>query len=590
MRRKFDFIKNKGRLWVLLLIIVISVVAIIYYGDKKEGYHIDELYSYGLANSEYLPFMHFGVSGYDVKDWMMEYGAGESFGDLFSNLTKDFIILKDADFNFYNTEIYQAYCTAQANSADTYTSTWVPRQDYVDYLAVSENNTFNYASVYYNQRGDVHPPFFYILLHTVCSIFQGSFSKWLGIGLNIVISVITLLVLYKMCVRHFMDERLALVILVTFAFSSGFISTALFIRMYALLTLMTLLCCFTHLEILRNHFTITRKLGVCLFLSVLGGYYTQYYFVLYAIGIAFVMTILFIYNRKWKGAVTYVAILISAAAVGIAIWPFSVKHVFSGYRGRESLQVLKEGDFFLYKADYMIDNIWNYMFGGNEWIFPVVVGVSALFCIVLRRKKVSYGKAALIAFPVVGYTLIVGQISPFLTDRYVMCTYPFWCIIFVWAAYSAGVALLEKVRNNENIDNPRLQAVLLVLLGVILVGMNNFVMHTPGYLASGGQETYEVPENTDCVYVLTNDTWNESAEDTNILAKCKRVGVVYERNLELLAEEYANEPGEYLAVMVNYNLDAESVLQRVRESFHVEDMTEVRRDYGGNVLRILLKR
>lgn len=50
----------------------------LYYGSQKEGYHFDELYSYGLANSEYLPFMHFGESGYDVKNWMMDYGPGES--------------------------------------------------------------------------------------------------------------------------------------------------------------------------------------------------------------------------------------------------------------------------------------------------------------------------------------------------------------------------------------------------------------------------------------------------------------------------------------------------------------------------------
>ena len=74
------------KLWIekciLVLIIAVSLVTMIVYGDQKEGYHLDEIYSYGLANSEYLPFMHFGESGYGVKDWMLEYGAGESFGIL----------------------------------------------------------------------------------------------------------------------------------------------------------------------------------------------------------------------------------------------------------------------------------------------------------------------------------------------------------------------------------------------------------------------------------------------------------------------------------------------------------------------------
>ena len=580
---------KKGTFFAHIFIVIICVFAIIYFGHKKEGYHVDELYSYGLSNSEYLPFMHFGVSGYDVKDWMLEYGAGENFGDLFSNLIKDFHILKAAGFDFYNTEIYRAYCIAQANSADTYTSTWVPGQDYVDYLAVSDSNTFNYASVYYNQRGDVHPPLFYMLLHTICSMFQGVFSKWFGIGLNIAISVLSLLVLYRMCVKHFGEERLAIVILITYAFSCGFITTALFIRMYALLTLMTLLCCYAHLELQRNNFEMTRKIGIGLFLSVLGGYYTQYYFVLYAIGIAVVMVVNLIYRHKWKSLIKYISVLISAAAVGIVIWPFSLKHVFSGYRGRASLQVFKEGNFVLYKAEAMLNNIWGNMFGGKGGIFLGIMVVSALICI-LMKKKIFYGKVCLIVLPIVGYALIVGQISPFLADRYVMCTYPFWCIFFIGVVYTAGTCLLERVCKKECLVSNlnRLKTAVLVFSGLLLVCSNNFVTHTPGYMFPGGQETYELPENTDCLYVLPNGTWNESAEYTNILAKCNRVGIVYESNLELLSEDYGKEAGDYLVVMIGSGLDDSSILKRVRESFHVEDMKEIRRDQTGNVLRILL--
>ncbi len=71
----------------------------------KEEYHVDEVYSYGLANSEYLPFMHFGQHDYNVRGWMEEYGAGESLGQLFGNLISDLKILKES-------VIYQDYLTA----------------------------------------------------------------------------------------------------------------------------------------------------------------------------------------------------------------------------------------------------------------------------------------------------------------------------------------------------------------------------------------------------------------------------------------------------------------------------------------------
>lgn len=121
---------KRGRI-LLLPIMLVCLITMIYFGTQKGGYHVDELYSYGLANSEYLPFLHFGEGGYDVKDWMLEYGAGESLGDLFRNLVKDFKLLRECGFRFKDSVIYKDYLTAQANSADTRTTTWVSGQTYI---------------------------------------------------------------------------------------------------------------------------------------------------------------------------------------------------------------------------------------------------------------------------------------------------------------------------------------------------------------------------------------------------------------------------------------------------------------------------
>lgn len=39
----------------------------------------------------------------------------------------------------------------------------------MQYVMVAENERFDYATVYYNQTQDVHPPLYYFFLHTVCS-------------------------------------------------------------------------------------------------------------------------------------------------------------------------------------------------------------------------------------------------------------------------------------------------------------------------------------------------------------------------------------------------------------------------------------
>ncbi len=566
----------------ILTILIASLCGMLYFGHKKQGYHVDELYSYGLANSEYLPFMHFGISGYDVKDWMKEYGAGENFGDLFSNLVKDFQILKASDFDFYNSEIYTAYRIAQANSADTYTTTWVQGQDYIDYLTVSEDNTFNYASVYYNQRGDVHPPLFYILLHTICSIFQGVFSKWFGLALNIILLLITLIVLYQMGMKYFGGKGIALAIVIAYACSSGFMSTAMFIRMYTLLTLMTLLCCYVHLKIQEADYHLSKKLAVALFFSVLGGYYTQYYFVLYALGIAVVMFLSMLVHKKYKSAFQYGTVLACAAIAGIIIWPFSVKHVFTGYRGRASLSILTSGSFYAYKAKYMFQHIIQQIFGGNLFL-PILAFLTAIVvCLLLGKflwkKKLPFAKIFLVAVPIFIYTFVVGQISPFLTDRYVMCTYPFWCIMFVCALYYSILYLASGCSKSAA----------LILIAGTLVFSNNYFRNTPGYLNTSGQETYKVPAGTDCVFVIPDGSYNESAEETSILAQCERVGVVYESDIAVLAEGYTYESGDYLLVEMIQHLDIENVLSKVQEALKVTNLRELERTYGSNCVRILL--
>lgn len=574
-------------IFILTFIIMVSFIAMIYFGNQKEGYHVDELYSYGLANSEYLPFMHFGLSGYDVKDWMNEYGAGESFADLFSNLVKDFKILCECDFDFYSSEIYQAYLIAQANSSDTYTTTWVPGQDYVDYLAVSESNTFNYASVYYNQRGDVHPPFFYMLLHTICSIFQGSFSKWYGIALNIMVLLTALVVLYKISEKHFGGSIAALVITSVYAFSAGFMSTAMFIRMYSLLTLMTLLCLYVHLEILKSDFKFTKKLIAALFFSVLGGYYTQYYFVLFAIVIAVVMLVIMALHKEIKSIFTYVITLAGAAVTGIIIWPFSVKHVFRGYRGTSSLEVLRTGSFYMFKAENMWNQIVAFMFGGHKWI-PVLLVILAIAGCIVTRKKVPFAKVSLLCIPISVYTFVVCQISPFLSDRYVMCTYPFWCIIVVSAVFFAAKAMVSHFKDKIPCRDDKLAHGLLITVAVLLIGTNNYLINTPGYLNPGGQESYEVPANTDCVFVIPDGSYNESSEELSILAQCNRVGVVYESNIDILAEEYPTEAGDYLLVEVINFLDENVVLDKVLKGLNVTNFKEINREYANCSVRILL--
>ncbi len=577
---------------VIFVIVLAAFGSMVYFGSKKNGYHVDEIYSYGLANSEYLPFMHFGVHDYMVKDWMKEYGAGESFGELFRNLMKDYKILKEADFDIYSSSIYQDYRVAQANSADTKTTTWMSGKDYLHYIAVSPENTFNYASVYYNQRGDVHPPFFYMLLHTVCSVFQGSFSKWYGLGINIVFMLLTMWILYKLCRELVKSKVLTVAILAMYAFSSGFMTTAMFIRMYAILTFFVLLSCYLHIKAVKKEFRLSKKERFKLALVTLLGFLTHYYFVIYAIGLAMVCCIWMLAKKCFKPMFTYILTMAITGGLGILVWPFAIKHVFFGYRGQGSLQALLQIEVYFIKIKLMLGQVFGPIFGAKWWIWVLVAIVLIIIALFAKSEKVNRCQICLVVIPATLYVLLVSQIVPYYTDRYVMCIYPFVCIAFLSIIYDSfcvfykrwGFILKEDLRKIGAYT-----AELATVLAVIIVcATNNYFVKMPGYMFPEGQELVQVPENTDCIFVLPDGDWNESAEESSIMAQCRKVGVVYESNLATLQPEYHCQSGDYLLLYIQKNMDVDNVLRKVHETFGTQGLEEVYRENSSGAVRILL--
>lgn len=183
-------IKKKKRAVALFVIVLICLCG--WWAVRKEGFFLDEIYSYGLANSSYAPFLNWYYNGEHSFDGNLPEAVFE-------------------------------------------------QQDFVNYISVQKNDRFNYASVYYNQTQDIHPPLFYFLLNTVCSLFPGSFTKWTGLGMNFVLLGGTLAALYALGMELFADWKKALFVCALYAFNREMISNVTMVRMYMLMTLLTIL-------------------------------------------------------------------------------------------------------------------------------------------------------------------------------------------------------------------------------------------------------------------------------------------------------------------------------------------------------------
>lgn len=163
---------------------------------KKDNFHSDEIWSYGLSNSFYQPFVY-AEAGVYIDD-----------------ITED----DYANFNH-----------------------WVSGSVMHDYITVQRGEAFSYCAVYDNQTLDHHPPLYYFLLHTVCSFFPDVFSPYFAFVLNCIFLVFTQIFLFRLSKRVFRSEFYALLVCAFYALGTGSLSTFIFLRQYSLLTMLTVM-------------------------------------------------------------------------------------------------------------------------------------------------------------------------------------------------------------------------------------------------------------------------------------------------------------------------------------------------------------
>lgn len=178
---------------LFVVILLIQILALGYTGTHRQGLHIDEHYSYILSNS------------YDA--------------DRISNAS----------------EVWNK---------------WVNGNTFYDFLTVEKGEQFTYQTVYENNAKDAHPPMFYFLLHTICSFIPGIWSPWIGMIMNILLILLTQVVLYKLSRELMGNTLLAIVPVAIYGGMQVFVDTALFIRMYPLMTLITVLLVWQHYHLL----------------------------------------------------------------------------------------------------------------------------------------------------------------------------------------------------------------------------------------------------------------------------------------------------------------------------------------------------
>ena len=408
--------------WQLLIISVIIVIQFAF-AFQKEGYHMDELISFEMANAEYNPWIVPKQPVGRLAKFMQEEIEADSLGEKLSNISETVTdVLKNRGSSkmlSYKADVYEE-------------PVWITREQFQNYLTTDGTDNFNYLSVYFNVKDDNHPPVHFMLLHTVSSIFKGEIHPIMGCIINILLSVGCAIVIMKCGLLldqyHITKEgngaKMGMMAAVFYGCSQASIATMLLIRMYGLLTFLCLLTFYIHMKKWFGNTFDRRNVGL-IFVTALG-FWTQYFFLFYCISLSLMICIGLLKEKRKKELFVYIRTMIIAAIIGVGCFPFAISDVFSSSRGVEALNNLRGGiSAYAERLENFGGILLSRCFGDavtGMLFLMIAIGTAVWMFIKYKEHRMIL---VIYYVPVIMYFLLAAKMSPMYVDRYLMASFPF---------------------------------------------------------------------------------------------------------------------------------------------------------------------
>lgn len=361
--------KTKAKhFWAVAALLAVGLAMMLFYAARKQGYHVDELYTYELTN--------YPGGFYALQDGYLDRWHDGSF--------------------------YKAALTA--------------------------GKPFDYSIPWNNQKIDVHPPLYYCLVYTAESLFPGMSLPWVGLLPNFVCILAGAAVLYltvKRLIGRFWPAWCAAA---CWLLSVGVQGMAVFTRMYSLMMLEGIVLLYCHVvlwQALRAGQKPPRAVWFGLFAAILTGALTQYFVLVYCFFLCGLFGIWLLATRRFKTAVQYVVAAFAGLGAAYAAFPTMKQHIFSGSRGKQAFASVFDVSAL---ADWAasLGRVFRLLAGqfGGLLLWAVVLAAAA---VVLWRRGARLRGSGLFAAGLLlaacGYVVLIDKAAPFEADRYYVVIY-----------------------------------------------------------------------------------------------------------------------------------------------------------------------
>lgn len=526
-----EFIKTHKNILLNILLVVIIILQVtlhIQYGIDKAYLHMDEGYSYGLMNYNKIDIMN--------------------------------------NEDFYNT--------------------WHTNEYYKDYLSISSDEVRDLSPVYENQKNDVHPPFYYLLLRIASSFTIDSFSKWTGISLNIIIFIITSVLIYLVANKIFKNKIYAIFVILVNGFTLASIDTTVYIRMYALNALNLLIISYLHIINYDKDELKFKDLAIMSLFIIIGSL-THYYYLVFLFVLFMIYLIKFIKEKNWRNLAKYIATMIVSAVISLVIFPYSFVHMFMGYRGTGAVSNLANPDQMWNSMGKYISIVNNNVLNGALILIGILVIAIVLYKIIKNKKitlKFENKEFWMVFIPTIIYFTIVALVSPYQELRYIMPI----CPLIVISTFYLLKVLFEKVLSTYH-TYIALSIVFIMMLIIPSVANINFyyLYKDKAEIVNKIEEEHDVP----CLYVF-NKNQNRFLDDLYLFSILDKSYVMdkNEFSKEKVKEVFENiDTSKGLIVIINEGIEHQIYLDELERTLKLKDCKHLQRMNACNIYQFEAK-
>ena len=246
-------------------------------------------------------------------------------------------------------------------------------------------------------------------------------------------------------------EKSAMLALVS-SLTLSSINNVIYIRMYALSTLNIAITTYLHLKLLdkeENNYKLLLAIGI----FALIGSLTHYYYLFYLAMLFVMFVIKYLKEKEYKELGKYVGIIALAGIISLIIFPYSIQHMFFGYRGQGAISNLKNIKEILPNLFTQIQNL-NY-YGFNTLlpiIFIIIIGVliynykNKTKHLILRNEEKEILK--IISIPSIFFFIITSITCPWRVLRYFVPACGLLFVLVMYCFYKVLQAVFNEKTTN----------------------------------------------------------------------------------------------------------------------------------------------